>query len=122
MAGVSRLRLSGSVLASAALGTAFGWAGWFAVGLVVAGGVQGEVADDFAGVGVDDGDVEVVVADKGGSSGLLSTLGAVSKQEMFFWGNVVTVRRSWPNAEYALAAKCARESVAAWNVRANRGK
>jgi hypothetical protein len=37
-------------------GGAFGFAG----GLVVAGGVDGEVAEKFAGGGVDDADVEVV--------------------------------------------------------------
>ena len=33
---------------------------WAAGGLVVAGGVQGELAEDLAGGGVDDGDVEVL--------------------------------------------------------------
>lgn len=37
-----------------------GWSGWSAGGLVVAGGVEGEVAENFAGGGVDDADVEVV--------------------------------------------------------------
>ena len=32
-------------------------AGWWADGLVVAGGVEGEVAEDLAGGGVDDADV-----------------------------------------------------------------
>jgi hypothetical protein len=41
----------------------FGWAGWFACGLAVAAGVECEVSEDFAGVGVDDGDVEVVDED-----------------------------------------------------------
>jgi len=39
------------------------WAGWafgFAGGLVVAGGVDGELAEEFAGRGVDDADVQVV--------------------------------------------------------------
>ena len=36
------------------------WSGWFAGGLVVAGGVECEVAEDFAGGGVDDADVEVI--------------------------------------------------------------
>ena len=35
-------------------------AGWSAEGLVVAGGVEGEVAEELAGGGVDDADVEVV--------------------------------------------------------------
>ena len=34
--------------------------GWAAGGLVVAGGVEGEVAEEFAGGGVDDADVEVL--------------------------------------------------------------
>ena len=36
------------------------WAGWSAGGLVVAAGVDGEVAEEFAGGGVDDADVEVL--------------------------------------------------------------
>ncbi len=36
------------------------WAGWAAGGLVVAAGVDGQVAEEFAGCGVDDPDVEVV--------------------------------------------------------------
>ena len=40
------------------------------MGLVVAGGVEGEVADDFAGVVVDDADVEVVDHDDDGGAGL----------------------------------------------------
>jgi hypothetical protein len=36
------------------------WAGWAAGGLVVAAGVDGQVAEQFAGGGVDDADVEVV--------------------------------------------------------------
>jgi hypothetical protein len=41
-------------------GFCFGWSGWSAEGLVVAGGVDGEFAEEFAGGGVDDADVEVV--------------------------------------------------------------
>ncbi len=37
-----------------------GWAFWFAGGLVVAVGVDGEFAEEFAGGGVHDADVEVV--------------------------------------------------------------
>ena len=37
-----------------------GGAGWAAGGLVVAGGVEGELAEEFAGGGVDDADVEVL--------------------------------------------------------------
>jgi hypothetical protein len=33
---------------------------WRSGGLVVAGGVEGEVAQEFAGVGIDDADVEVL--------------------------------------------------------------
>jgi hypothetical protein len=41
--------------------TAFwGGAGWPAGGLVVAGGVDGELAEEFAGGGVDDADVQVL--------------------------------------------------------------
>ena len=36
------------------------WAGWSAGGLVVARGVDEEFAEEFAGGGVDDADVEVV--------------------------------------------------------------
>jgi hypothetical protein len=35
------------------------FSGWLASGLVVAGGVEGEVAEEFAGGGVDDADVGV---------------------------------------------------------------
>ena len=45
------------------LWAAFGWAWWFAGGLIVACGVEDEVSDDLAGVGVDDGDVQVVDED-----------------------------------------------------------
>src|SRR5215217_4312684 len=38
----------------------FGWAGWYAAGLVVPAGVEGEFADQFAGVAADDADVQVV--------------------------------------------------------------
>ena len=41
-------------------GCSFRGSGWPAGGLVVAGGVEGEVAEQFAGGGVDDADVEVV--------------------------------------------------------------
>jgi hypothetical protein len=37
-----------------------GWSGWPAGGLVVAAGVEGELAQQFAGGGVDDPDVEVL--------------------------------------------------------------
>jgi len=37
-----------------------GWSFWCSGGLVVAGGVDGEFAEEFAGGGVDDADVEVV--------------------------------------------------------------
>jgi hypothetical protein len=37
-----------------------GGSGWAANGLVVAGGVEGEFAEEFAGSGVDDADVQVV--------------------------------------------------------------
>jgi hypothetical protein len=37
-----------------------GRAGGFAGGLVVAGGVDGELAEEFAGGGVDDADVQVL--------------------------------------------------------------
>ena len=36
------------------------WAGWAAGGLVVAAGVDGQFAEEFAGGGVDDADVQVV--------------------------------------------------------------
>lgn len=38
------------------------------LGLVVLGGVEGEVADDFAGLGVGDGDVEVLDQEEHGLS------------------------------------------------------
>jgi hypothetical protein len=36
------------------------WSFWFSGGLVVAGGVEGEVAQEFAGADVDDADVVVL--------------------------------------------------------------
>ena len=47
-----------------------GWGLGFAGGLVVAGGVDGEVAEEFAGGGVDDADVEVVDEDDDVGSGV----------------------------------------------------
>src|SRR5438128_6804844 len=38
----------------------FGWSGWSSGGLVVASWVDGEVAEEFSGGGVNDADVEVV--------------------------------------------------------------
>ena len=38
----------------------WGGAGWFSGGLVVAAGVEDQFAEEFAGGGVDDADVEVV--------------------------------------------------------------
>src|SRR3954469_1487730 len=37
-----------------------GWFGWPAGGLVVAGGVDGQLAEELAGGGVDDADVQVL--------------------------------------------------------------
>ncbi len=50
-------------------GGAFGCAG----GLVVAGWVDGEVAEEFAGGGVNDADVEVVDEENDGGSGVDSS-------------------------------------------------
>ena len=47
--------------------------GWSAGGLVVAGGVEGEVAEEFAGGGVDDVDVEVGDEEDDGGSGVGSS-------------------------------------------------
>ena len=46
---------------------------WSAGGLVVAGGVEGELAEDFAGGGVDDGDVEVLDEESDVGSGVGSS-------------------------------------------------
>jgi hypothetical protein len=46
--------------------------GWFGGGLVVASGVEGEVAADLAGGGVDDADVEVSDEHRHGGSGWLT--------------------------------------------------
>src|SRR5215212_3860904 len=45
----------------------FGRSGWKAAGLVVPAGVEGELADQFAGVAADDADVQVV--DQEGDAG-----------------------------------------------------
>src|SRR6478609_1081595 len=47
----------------------FGWSGWESAGLVVPRGVQGEFADELAGVGVDDADVQVVDEQGAGEGG-----------------------------------------------------
>lgn len=46
----------------------------FAGGLVVPGGVEGEVAEEFAGGGVDDADVEVGDEDDDVGSGVFSAI------------------------------------------------
>jgi hypothetical protein len=53
-----------------------GWflgAAWFAGGLVVAGGVEGELAQQFAGGGVDDPDVQVAGEQQDVGSGVGSS-------------------------------------------------
>ena len=52
------------------LGAAFGWSGFDAAGLVVAGGIQGQVAQDLAGFDRDDGDVQVVDEHPHGGAGV----------------------------------------------------
>ena len=49
----------------------------FAGGLVVPGGVEGEVAEEFAGGGVDDADVEVGDEDDDASSGTAALVGDI---------------------------------------------
>ena len=55
------------------------WSGWSAGGLVVAGGVEGEVAEEFAGGGVDDADVEVGDEEDDGGLGVGSSEADVVK-------------------------------------------
>ena len=45
-------------------------AGWFAGGLVVAVGVEGELAQEFAGGGVDDADFQVLDQEQDAGSGV----------------------------------------------------
>ena len=52
------------------------WAGWAAGGLVVAAGVDGQFAEEFAGGGVDDADVEVVDEHEHVGSGVGSGVGS----------------------------------------------
>ncbi|GAA4748845.1 hypothetical protein GCM10023328_34170 [Modestobacter marinus] len=47
-----------------------GGSGWSAGGLVVAGGVEGEFAEEFAGGGVDDADVQVLDQEQDVGSGV----------------------------------------------------
>ena len=47
--------------------------GWSSGGLVIAGEVDGELAEEFSGEGVDDADVEVVGEDQDVGSGVSST-------------------------------------------------
>ena len=58
-------------LLHAALLASWWWAGSSSEGLVVPGGVEDEVAEDLAGVAVDDGDVEVVDEHADVGSGVL---------------------------------------------------
>jgi len=48
----------------------WGWSWGSSGALVVAGGVEGEFAEDFAGGGVDDADVVVVGQEQDGGSGV----------------------------------------------------
>ena len=48
----------------------FRWSWGSAGGLVVAGGVEGELAEEFAGDGVDDPDVEVIDEFEDGGTGV----------------------------------------------------
>lgn len=57
-------------LDSASSGAAFLGSGFDASGLVVAGGVEDELTQDFAGVAVDAGDVEVVDEHADGFAGV----------------------------------------------------
>ena len=51
-----------------------GWSAvWLSGGLVVAGGIECEVAEEFAGGGVHDADVEVIDEDDDGGSGVGSS-------------------------------------------------
>jgi len=47
-----------------------GWSGWSAGGLVVAAGVDGELAEQFSGGGVDDADLEVLDEQDDAGSGV----------------------------------------------------
>ncbi len=62
------------VVGSAVLRLA-GGAGWSAGALVSLGGVEGEFAEELAGCGVDDADVEVVHQDEDAGSGVGSAAG-----------------------------------------------
>ena len=55
---------------SAFAGCSFRGSGWAAGGLVVAGGVEGEFAEEFAGGGVDDADVQVLHEEQDAGSGV----------------------------------------------------
>ena len=48
----------------------FVWSGWSSGGLVVASGVDGQVAEEFSGGGVDDSDVEVLDEERDVGSGV----------------------------------------------------
>jgi hypothetical protein len=60
------LRFAGSPVSFAALL----WSGWSSRRLVVASGVDGEFAEQFAGGGVDDTDLQVLDEQDGGGSGV----------------------------------------------------
>jgi hypothetical protein len=55
------------------------WSGWSAEWLVVAGEVDGEFSEEFAGGGVDDADLEVLGEQQDVGSGVGSSVGDVSQ-------------------------------------------
>src|SRR5258706_15489138 len=69
-----------------------GWsAGWLSGGLVVLGGVEGEVAEEFAGGGVDDADVQVVHEEDDGGSGVGSSDADVVEASVYAQGDGAAV-------------------------------
>ena len=80
------------------------WAGWSAGGLVVAGGVEDEFAEDLAGDGVHDGDAEVLDQESDVGSGVGPAHSDVVQSAVVAQGQVpdlstLSVRtRSWVSA------------------------
>ena len=72
------------------------WAGFSAGGLVVAGGVEGQLAQDLAGGGVDDADVEVLDEEQDVGSGVGSADSDVVQASVVAQGEAPQVlRRSY---------------------------
>jgi len=87
------------------LGLVFGWPSGFVGGLVVAGGIKGEVAEQFVGGGADDADVQVLHQRQDVRSGVFPSdanvveLAAVAQGDGTGGTDLVGADRSWVSAD-----------------------